>query len=156
MLARPVRIYSTHDVPRLRYIADIILGDILGLSWEVITDKRKLGKHPVINYSNENIAGSFKIVRILYCLKQAFLPGRSLLVNGKDYLYFSRLHQIPIFPLIFLLHHFFLSAGMRNILNISLMNMEGLRPPHHWPLRTDFFRIPVIDMWVKRDVKGFS
>ena len=57
MLSRPVRIYSTHDVPRLRYIAGIILGDILGLSWELITDKRKLGKHPVINYSNDNISG---------------------------------------------------------------------------------------------------
>ena len=58
----PVKIYSTEDVPRLRYIAGIILGDILGLSWEVITDKRKLGKHPVINYSSENLSGSFKII----------------------------------------------------------------------------------------------
>ena len=58
---KPVRIYSTEDVPRLRYIAGIILGDILGLPWEIITDKRKLGKHPVINYSDENIPGSFKI-----------------------------------------------------------------------------------------------
>ena len=61
MDARAVRIYSTEDVPRLRYIAGIILGDILGLSWEIVTDKRKLGKHPVINYSAENIQGSFKI-----------------------------------------------------------------------------------------------
>ena len=58
---RPVKIYSTSDVPRLRYIADIILGEILGLSWEIITDKRKLGKHIIINYSAENIPGSFKI-----------------------------------------------------------------------------------------------
>ena len=58
---RPVKIYSTLDTNRLRYIAGIILGDILGLSWELITDRRKLGKHEVINYSAENIKGSFKI-----------------------------------------------------------------------------------------------
>ena len=57
----PVKIYSSIDSPRLRYIAGIILGDILGLSWELTTDKRKLGKHPVINYSTDNISGSFKI-----------------------------------------------------------------------------------------------
>ena len=61
MDAKPVRIYSSEDVPRLRYIAGIILGDILGLPWDIVTDKRKLGKHPVINYSDENISGCFKI-----------------------------------------------------------------------------------------------
>jgi len=57
----PVKIYSREDTPRLRYIAGIVLGDILGLSWDVITDKRKLGKNPVINYSSDNLSGSFKI-----------------------------------------------------------------------------------------------
>jgi hypothetical protein len=61
MEQRPVKIFTTSNVPRLRYIAEIILGDILGLKWEVITDKRKLGKSPVINYSEENIEGTFKI-----------------------------------------------------------------------------------------------
>jgi hypothetical protein len=61
MDSRPVRIYSKRDVPRLRYIAGLILGDILGLSWDIITDKRKLGKHPVINYSDEKVTGSFRI-----------------------------------------------------------------------------------------------
>ncbi len=57
----PVKIFTVRDVPRLRYIAEIILGDILGLSWEIVTDKRKLGKNPVINYSAEEIKGSFRI-----------------------------------------------------------------------------------------------
>jgi hypothetical protein len=57
----PVKIYSSIDSPRLRYISGILLGDILGLSWDIITDKRKLGKHPVINYSTDKITGSFTI-----------------------------------------------------------------------------------------------
>jgi hypothetical protein len=57
----PVKIFTIRDVPRLRYIAEIILGEILGLSWEIVTDKRKLGKNPVINYSAEEVKGSFRI-----------------------------------------------------------------------------------------------
>ena len=56
-----VKIYSSEDLPRLNYIAGIVFGDILGLQWEITTDKRKFGKHPVINYSDEKLAGSFKI-----------------------------------------------------------------------------------------------
>ena len=51
----PIKIFTVRDVPRLRYIAEIILGEILGLSWEIVTDKRKLGKNPVINYSTEDL-----------------------------------------------------------------------------------------------------
>ena len=61
MATLPVIIYSTYDVPRLRYIAGLILGEILGLKWQVVTDKRKLGKNPVINYSGENILNAFKV-----------------------------------------------------------------------------------------------
>jgi hypothetical protein len=56
-----VKIFTRQNASRLRYIAGIILGNILGLNWEVVTDKRKLGKHPVINYSSETITGSFRI-----------------------------------------------------------------------------------------------
>jgi len=61
MESKSLRIYATADIPRLRYISGIILGDILGVAWEIVSDRRKLGKHPVINYSNENIPGSFRI-----------------------------------------------------------------------------------------------
>jgi hypothetical protein len=57
----PVKIFTVRDVPRLRYIVEILLGDILGLTWEIVTDKRKLGKNPVINYSEEELKESFKI-----------------------------------------------------------------------------------------------
>ena len=80
MEPRPVKIYSSEDSPRLSYIAGLILGDILGLSWEVITDKRKLGKHHVINYSCEDIPGSLKI----HCDSLLFEKGiihREIIVN---------------------------------------------------------------------------
>lgn len=56
-----IKIFSGKIVPRLEYITEIILGEILGLRWEIVTDKRKLGRYPVINYSSDDIPGSFRI-----------------------------------------------------------------------------------------------
>jgi hypothetical protein len=53
MQAKPVKIFASGDAPRLRFVADLLLNEILGLSWEIVTDKRKLGKSPVINYSRK-------------------------------------------------------------------------------------------------------
>jgi len=61
MEARPLKIFTTSNTPRLRYTADLILGEILGLRWEIVSDRRKLGKHHVINYSYEKIPGSLNI-----------------------------------------------------------------------------------------------
>lgn len=56
-----LKIYSATHSPRLNYIAGIIFGDILGLKWEVVTDRRKVGKSPLINYSVEEIPKSLQI-----------------------------------------------------------------------------------------------
>ena len=61
MEVKPVKIFATANLPRLRYAADLILNEILGLTWEIVTDRRRLGKFPVINYSEENIPNSFRI-----------------------------------------------------------------------------------------------
>ena len=62
MESRPVKIFISVSSPRVDYIAAVILGDILGLSWDTVTDKRKLGKNHIINYSREKIEGAFNII----------------------------------------------------------------------------------------------
>lgn len=56
-----VNIYTDKRTPRLDYIAGVIFGDLLGLKYRVITDRRKIGNTPLINYSGEEISGSFRI-----------------------------------------------------------------------------------------------
>lgn len=58
----PVKIFTQSSTPRLRYIAGIILGDILGFQWEIVTGNLISDNHPVINYSSGIIPGSFRIV----------------------------------------------------------------------------------------------
>lgn len=57
-----IKIFSKTASGRLNYIAGIILGDILGLEWEVVTDRRRIGRFPIINYSSANIEGAFRIL----------------------------------------------------------------------------------------------
>lgn len=61
MDAVDIKVYTNHPGPRLDYTLKVILGDILGLNFEVVTDKRRIGNTPVINYSSDTIAGSFRI-----------------------------------------------------------------------------------------------
>lgn len=56
-----IKIFTSKIVPRLEYITEMVLAEILGLRWEIVDDKRKLGRYPVINYSSDNIPGSFRI-----------------------------------------------------------------------------------------------
>lgn len=56
-----VKLYTNCRTTRLSYIAGIILGELLGLRFAIIDDRRKIGKTPLINYSGEEIPGSFTI-----------------------------------------------------------------------------------------------
>ncbi|MDX9930307.1 MAG: polysaccharide deacetylase family protein [Bacteroidales bacterium] len=56
-----IKVYTRHPSPRLGWVAGVLLRDLLGLSYSVITDKRKIGTTPLINYSGEDIQGSFAI-----------------------------------------------------------------------------------------------
>lgn len=53
-----VFIYSSHSSPRLIYITKFLLGDLLGIESEVITNRDEVyTKEFVINYSNQDVAG---------------------------------------------------------------------------------------------------
>lgn len=149
MDSKPLRIYSTSDVPRLRYIAGIILGDILGLSWEVITDKRKLGKHPVINYSDEKVAGAFKIS-----------PDSLLFETGvkKREITVSEWKGLPVFfqssadsdlPFDIFAASFYLVSRYEEYLDYE-SDMHGRFPASSsLALKNGFLLRPVIDLWAK-------
>ena len=149
MDARPVRIYSSEDVPRLRYIAGIILGDILGLTWEIVTDKRKRGKHPVINYSGENIAGCFKIN-----------PDALLFETGIHYRQISvtEWKGLPVFfqtdtgsdlPFDIFSAAFFLITRYEEYLDHEADQHGRYRASSSLAFRNGFLRRPVIDLWAR-------
>ena len=88
MVAKPVKIFTTGNLPRLGYAADLILNEILGLSWEIVTDRRKLGKFPVINYSEEKIPNSFKIKPVQLLFDTGVRPQKVIVDDLKGVPYF--------------------------------------------------------------------
>jgi hypothetical protein len=155
MLSRPIKIYSASDVPRLRYIAGIILGDILGLSWEVITDKRKLGKHPVINYSAEKIDGSFKICPHSILFEKGLSPQEIVITEWKGLPVFFQSVSDSDLPFDIFAASFFLISRYEEYLDYK-PDIHGRFPAAaSLAFRNGFLQKPVIDYWCREMSKVF-
>lgn len=61
MGTKKLRIYSQEVTPRLEYAAEIIFSTILGIEYEITTDRRRIGSSPAIIYSGEKVRGQFVI-----------------------------------------------------------------------------------------------
>jgi hypothetical protein len=145
----PVKIFTTSDVPRLRYIAGLLLGDLLGLSWEIVTDKRKLGKSPVINYSPENIKGSFRIS-----------PSSLLFETGlkSQELNVSEWRALPVFfqtdsgsdlPFDLFAASFYLVSRYEEYLDFEPDEFGRFRASLSCAYKNGFLLKPVVNLWVK-------
>ena len=153
MATLPVVIYSTYDVPRLRYIAGLILGDILGLSWDVVTDKRKIGKHPVINYSSEIIRNAVNISPVPLLFEKEI---REQEVNV------TRWNGLPVFfsddpssdiPFDIFAASFFLVTRYEEYLYFEPDEYGRFKASSSVAFRNGFLQVPVIDLWIKELTK---
>jgi hypothetical protein len=155
MDTRPVKIYSTRNVPRLRYIAGIILGDILGLSWEVITDKRKLGKHPVINYSSENLSGTFKISPDPLLFDTGIIPKEIIVNDWKGLPVFFQTSSDSDIPFDIFAASFYLVSRYEEYLEFQPDEYGRYPASSSLSFKNGFLGIPVIDLWTKELAKSF-
>jgi len=151
---RPVRIFALEDVPRLRYIAGIILGDILGLNWEVITDKRKLGKHHVINYSEENVKGSFKITPSKILFEKGVKPKEIKVEKWKELPFFFQTTADSDLPFDIFGASFFLVSRYEEYLDNTPDEYGRFRAASSVAFKNNFLGIPVVDLWAKEFAKG--
>ncbi len=150
-----VKIYARSDTPRLGYIAGIILGDILGLKWEIVTDRRKLGKHPVINYSEENIKGSFRIS-----------PDPLLFETGisKKEIRVSTWNNLPVFfqtsdgadlPFDIFAASFYMVTRYEEYLDHQPDEHGRFRASSSLAFRNGFLGRPVVDIWTREFSRAF-
>lgn len=143
----PVKIYSTEDTSRLRYIAGVILGDILGLSWEIITDKRKLGKHPVINYSMSDLPGSFKIHPSDILFEKGVTPKQVSISNWKDLPVFFQTSSGSDLPFDIFAASFYLLTRYEEYLEFKPDVYGRFGSSSSAASRFCFLDKPVIDLW---------
>jgi hypothetical protein len=154
MEVKPVKIFTLHDVPRLRYIADLILNGILGLAWEIITDKRKIGKSPVINYSDENIPGSFRIVPVTL-LFEAGLKEQAISVDSwKGLPVFFKSAEEADLPFDVFAASFYLVARYEEYADYETDEYGRFKSSGSLAFRNNFLHIPVVDLWAKELAKS--
>jgi len=150
---RTVKIYSQADVPRLHYIAEIILGDILGLPWEIVTDRRKLGKHPVINYSDEVIPGAFNISPFTLLFETGISPQEIIIGEWKGLPVFF---QVPAADLPFDIFaaSFYIVSRYEEYLEFQPDEHGRFKASSSLSFKNNFLTIPVVDLWAREFSKA--
>jgi hypothetical protein len=144
-----VKIYSPKDVPRLRYIAGILLGEILGLSWEIVNDKRKLGKNPVINYSSEELKGSFRIYPVSLLFETGVRNQELEVFKWKGLPVFFGAGQGSDIPFDIFAASFFLISRYEEYLQFQPDQFGRFPAAASVAFRNGFLSVPVIDLWVR-------
>jgi len=150
-----VKIYSVEDVPRLRFIANILLADILGLSWEVITDKRKLGKSPVINYSSEDIIGALQVIPDSLLFEKG-IKTREVVVDAWNGLpVFFKTSSDSDFSFDIFAASFFLVTRYEEYLEFIPDKYGRFSASSSVAFKNGFLDIPIIEIWAKEMAKAF-
>jgi hypothetical protein len=154
MDTRPVRIYAPEDTPRLRYIAGIILDDILGLHWEIITDKRKLGKYHVINYTDENVNGSFKVTPSSILFEKGISPQEISVEKWKELPVFFQTSADSDLPFDIFAASFYLVSRYEEYFNSEPDEYGRFKASLSLAYKNGFLGTAVVDLWAKEFAKG--
>jgi hypothetical protein len=150
----PVKIFTIRDVPRLRYIAELILGEILGLSWEIVTDKRKLGKNPVINYSEEKLNGSFNICPYGILSETGLKKHQPEVTEWKGLPVFFQTPAGSDIPFDIFAASFFLVSRYEEYLGFEPDKFGRFSASQSFAYRNNFLSRPVIDLWARELAKS--
>ncbi len=154
MESKPVKIYSRNNVPRLSYIAGIILEDILGLSWEVITDKRKLGKNHIINYSPETLEGSFKISPHPLMFEKGISNQNINVTEWKGLPVFFQTPPDSDLPFDIFAASFYLICRYEEYLDFEPDEHGRFKAASSLSYKNNFLGKPVIDHWAREMAKA--
>lgn len=149
----PVKIFTSSNVPRLNYVAEIILNDILGLSWKIITDRRKLGKGIVINYSNEYVPGSLKISPVSLLFETGVRSQEIIINEWKNLPVFFQTPDDSDLPFDIFASTFYLISRYEEYLEFPPDEHGRFNASQSLAYKHGFLKVPVIDLWVREFAK---
>lgn len=142
-----VKIFTSSDVPRLRYIAGILLQDIMGLSCEVVTDRRKLGKSPVINYSATEIKDSFRINPDSLLFETDIKKRELNITEWRGLPVFFQSHENSDLPFDIFAASFYLISRYEEYLEFTPDKYGRFSAHSSFSFINGFLGKPVIDLW---------
>ncbi len=148
MATKKLRIYAPDITPRLEYTAGVIFDTVLGISFELTSDRRRIGTGPSIIYSGEKVKDQF-VIRpsgLLSDTGVSFPDPVVSFADGMPLLYSSDDGTIPfdLFSAVFYMlsryeeyHHFAPDVHGRFQGSGSLAGRNG------------FLRQPVVEIWAR-------
>ncbi|MFO7574947.1 MAG: polysaccharide deacetylase family protein [Bacteroidales bacterium] len=144
-----VKLYTDKRTSRLDYIAGTLLGELLGLKYVVITDRRKIGNTPIINYSEEDISGSFRIIPSGLLAEESINTNAPVVLEaeGNSLLFPS---ESGDFPFDILAASFWLISRYEEY-QPFIPDSHGRFPAEaSLAYRHGFLQIPVIEIWTRK------
>ncbi len=150
---RLIKIFARADVPRLRYIAGILLNDILGLPFEIVTDRRRIGKHLVINYSTEKITGALKITPDPLLFETGTASRGIRVTKWRGLPVFFQTESDSDFPFDIFAAAFFLVSRYEEYIDYA-PDAHGRFPgSSSLSFKHGFLNLPVVDLWTRELAK---
>jgi hypothetical protein len=153
MLPGPVKIFAFRKVPRLCYVADLILNEILGLSWQIITDRRKTGKSPVINYSGSILPGTFRISPSEILFETGIKTHEISISNWNGLPIFFNTDEESDLPFDIFAATFFMVTRYEEYLGFSPDEHGRFCGSESLAYKNGFLDIPIINLWAREFAK---
>ena len=146
MATRKLWIYSPDVTSRLEYTAGVIFSTVLGINYEITTDRRKIGGSPAIIYTNEKVKDQF-VIRPSGLLGEAglgqVLPEVTFL-DEMPLLYPSEGGSIPfdLFSAVF-----YIVSRYEEYLPFSPDAHGRFQGTSSLAFRGGFLQMPVVEIW---------
>jgi hypothetical protein len=151
-----LKIYSPFITPRLEYVSEVLFTTILGIEYELISDLRKAGTHPVIVYSDEKVPGSFRIIPSGFLERKGVEPFEPVV---------TRIGDLPVlfegagpddFPFDVFAASFFMLSRYEEYLPFASDVHGRFKGERSLAYRNGFLHLPVVDLWAGLLAKKLS
>lgn len=144
-----IKIFTAENTSRLKYIADLLLNEILGLKCEIVTDRRRLGKFPVINYSDIDIPGSFRVIPVPLLFETGVRQQDLTVRDWRGLPVFFGSSADADLPFDIFAASFYLVSRYEEYLKFTPDQYGRFRSADSAALINGFLDIPVVDFWTR-------
>jgi hypothetical protein len=145
---KKLRIYSPEITPRLEYVAFVICSSVLGIEYEITNDRRKIGNHPCIIYSDEKVRDQF-VIRPSGLINETGITDTVPVVSYIDDMPVFFATDDGDFPFDVFSAAFYMLSRYEEYLPFPPDVHGRFAGSRSLAFRGGFLRIPVVDIWAR-------
>ncbi len=144
---KSILIYSAKATPRLLYICDLLFKELLGLDFEITTDKETFLREPhaKINYSREQFSDEFFISASALLFEQHIIPQQIKVKDWNGCKVFFLSEKKAALPYDPLAAAFYLVSRYEEYLPFTTDNYGRFRAEESLAFKENFLQMPVVN-----------